>query len=97
MNRQRSLVNYFFFFFSLLSLLFLIFPTTRFSYSARLVSGYLLKPEFNYLSKYEKVLKLIPSRVKALVESDMRNRELEEKVKKLEMDLLHLRTLQIEN
>lgn len=97
MNRQRSLVNYFFFFFSLLSLLFLIFPTTRFSHSARLLSGYLLKPEFNYLSRYENVLKLVPSRVKGLVESDIRSRELGEKVKKLEIDLLHLKTLQAEN
>lgn len=97
MNRQTSLVNYFFFFFSLLSLLLLIFPATKFSYSARLLSGYLLKPEFNYLSRYEKVLKQVPVRVRNLVESDIRNRELEEKINKLEIDLLHLKKLQSEN
>ncbi|PIS46841.1 MAG: hypothetical protein COT17_06525 [Elusimicrobia bacterium CG08_land_8_20_14_0_20_51_18] len=97
MNRQRSLVNYFFISLALFSLLLLIFPTTKLVHSAKLFSGYVLKPEFNYLSRYENVLKKIPSRVKNLVESDIRNRELGEKIKKLEIDLIHLKSLEGEN
>lgn len=91
MNRQKVVVNYFFFFFLFLCLLFLIFPTTKFVKAFKVLSSYILYPEFSILVKQKNLLKDIPSNIYNLIKADLKNRELEENIKRLKIENDRLR------
>jgi len=97
MNRNKLGVNYFFFFLSLISILFLIFPTTKFVSSFKLIFSYILSPELTFISNSDTKLKSIPENILNLIKIDYKNREYEEKIKRLKIEVYRLESLLYEN
>ena len=85
MNKEKDLTDYAAVFFGFLSVLLLLFPSTKIAHSARIIAGYSLYPTLHYGSKYEYYARNVPENFLALIHTDQENRALKDKIKKLEI------------
>jgi len=85
MNKEKDLTDYAAVFFIFLSVLLLLFPSTKVVYSARLIAAYSLYPALHYGAKYEYYARNVPENFLSLIRTDQENRALKEKIKELEI------------
>ncbi|HAH33011.1 MAG TPA: hypothetical protein DCL44_11930 [Elusimicrobia bacterium] len=85
MNKEKDMANYAVIFFVVLSLLLLLFPSSRIAHSARIVVSYSLYPSIHYGSDYEYYVRNVPENFLALLRTDHENRALKDKIKELEI------------
>ena len=85
MNKEKDLTDYVAVFFVVLSVLLLLFPSTKIAHSARIMAGYSLYPTLHYGAKYEYYTRNVPENFLALIRTDQENRALKDKIKELEI------------
>jgi len=85
MNKEKDLTDYVAVFFVVLSILLLLFPSTKIVHSARVIAGYSLYPTLYYGSKYAYYARNVPDNFLALIRTDQENRALKDKIKELEI------------
>ncbi len=97
MSREKDAVNYAVLFFAVLSVLLLLFPSSRIAHTARIAASYSLYPSLHYGAKYGYFVRNVPANFLALLETDQENRSLKARVKDLEVKLLNASALVSEN
>ncbi|MHB0996762.1 MAG: rod shape-determining protein MreC [Elusimicrobiales bacterium] len=97
MSREKDAANYAIVFFVALSVIFLIFPTSKLAHTARIAASYSLYPSLHYGAKYGHFVRNVPANFVALLETDQENRALKDKVRALELKIQESSALTSEN
>lgn len=97
MSREKDAANYAIVFFVALSVIFLIFPTSKLAHTARIAASYSLYPSLHYGAKYGHFVRNVPANFVALLETDQENRALKDKVRAMELRLQESAALTSEN
>jgi rod shape-determining protein MreC len=97
MSREKDAANYAVVFFAAVSILLLIFPSAKLAHTVRIAASYSLYPSLHYGANYSHFIRNVPSNFVALLETDQQNRELNAKVRDLELKLQDTSTLIAEN
>jgi rod shape-determining protein MreC len=97
MSREKDAANYSVVFFAAVSVLLLIFPSTKLAHTARIAVSYSLYPSLHYGAKYGHFVRNVPANFVALLETDQENRALKAKMRDLELKLQDASALTEEN
>ncbi|MBI4803493.1 MAG: rod shape-determining protein MreC [Elusimicrobia bacterium] len=97
MNREKDLANYAFVFFVFLSVLLLLFPSTRIAQTARILASYSLYPSLHYGAKYDHYIRNVPENFLNILKTDQENRDLKNKIKELEISVKAAQAAEAEN
>ncbi len=97
MSREKDAANYALIFFAVLSVLLLLFPSSRVAHTVRIIASYSLYPSLHYGADYTHFIRNVPANVLALLETDQENRALREKNRDLELKLQNLSVLAEDN
>ena len=97
MSREKDAANYALIFFAVLSVLLLLFPSSRVAHTVRVIASYSLYPSLHYGADYTHFIRNVPANVLALLETDQENRALREKNRDLELKLQNLSVLAEDN
>mgnify|MGYP001293301636 CR=1 FL=1 len=97
MSREKDAANYTIVFFAVLSVLILLFPTSKMAHTARIAVSYSFYPSMHYGAKYGHFVRNVPSNFIALLETDQENRALKQKMRDLEIKLQNASALVDEN
>lgn len=97
MSREKDSANYAFLIFAVLSVLLLLFPSSRWAHTARIIASYSLYPSMHYGADYSHFVRNVPSNVLDLLETDQQNRELQERNRELKLKLQSAAALEAEN
>ncbi|MDO8806257.1 MAG: rod shape-determining protein MreC [Elusimicrobiota bacterium] len=97
MSREKDAANYAIAFFAVLSVLLLLFPSSKIAHTARIAASYSLYPSLHYGARYGYFVRNVPTNFLAIFETDQENRALKNKVKELEVKILNASALVSEN
>lgn len=97
MNREKDLANYAFVFLVVLSVLLLLFPSTRLAQTARIFASYSLYPSLHYGSKYDYYIRNVPDNFLNILKTDQENRALKDRIKELEISVKAIQAADAEN
>ncbi|OIO03225.1 MAG: hypothetical protein COX65_09545 [Elusimicrobia bacterium CG_4_10_14_0_2_um_filter_56_8] len=97
MSREKDAANYAILFFAVLSVILLLFPTTKIAHTVRIAASYSLYPSLHYGAKYGYFVRNVPGNFISLLETDQENRELKSKIRNQELQILNAAALTSEN
>ena len=97
MSREKDAANYAIAFFAVLSVLLLLFPSSKIAHTVRIAASYTLYPSLHYGARYGYFVRNVPSNFLALFETDQENRSLKNKIRELEVKLLNSSAVVSEN
>lgn len=97
MNREKDMANYAAVFFVLVSLLFLLLPSTRIAQTARIFFSYSLYPSLHYGAKYDYFIRNVPDNFLNILKTDQVNRALAERIKEQEISIRAAEAADAEN
>lgn len=97
MSREKDAANYAIVFFAVLSVLLLLFPSSKIAHTVRIAASYSLYPSLHYGARYGYFIRNVPSNFLALLETDQENRALKNNIKDLQVKMLNASSLVSEN
>jgi rod shape-determining protein MreC len=87
MNGKKDMANYAAVFFISVSILLLLFPSTKIAHTARIFLSYSLYPSLHYGAKYDYYIRNVPENFLNILKTDQENRTLTTRIKELEVSI----------